>query len=181
MYRKQRPPLHNTKHISCWPCDFDSEVKEKNLGHCTNTEIDGYSLQYLPWYYHRQWRLALKKKKKKAIRFCVLQQKKKRGLYCRLHHLFMPTAIEERQHPDSERMCSHIHKQIFIQTHAHKRHTGRSVWLHPNPFSSDTALRMYDCDFHIMCVTSQTGRFSNCPIMIHLPIQYHRRRDSRQA
>lgn len=65
------------------------------------------------------------------------------------------------------------HKQIFIQTwqYVHKRHRDRAVWLHPKPLLSGIALRMYDCDFQIMCVISQSGRFSNCPIMIYLAIQ----------
>lgn len=92
----------------------------------------------------------------------------------------IPTAREATpKHKKEETRCEDIHTSTRL--HAHKRHRGKSVCLHPKPLLSDTTLRMYDCDFHIMCVISQSGRFSNCPIMIYLPIQYYWRRDGRQT
>lgn len=91
----------------------------------------------------------------------------------------IPTAREAT--PKHKKEETRFHKKIFTRLRAHKRHRGKSVWLHPKPLLSDTTLRMYDCDFHIMCVISQSGRFSNCPIMIYLPIQYYWRRDGRQT
>lgn len=80
---------------------------------------------------------------------------------------------ERKGNTQTQKKTHTPNKQTFRQTHGcmYTEGTETDVWKHLKPLLSGTALKMHDCDFHIMRVISQGGRFSNCPIMIYLAIQ----------
>lgn len=83
-------------------------------------------------------------------------------------HTTFPVCAYSQRREATSKHWKEENTNIFISRYSntslyiHKRHRGKSVAAPKPNLHLTLALRIYDSDFHIMCVISQSGRFSNC-------------------